>query len=298
MRIAVVAVVVALGGPVAPARATGMAVLPGYDLFRTMPGTRIGLQLPGAPDTVVRFTSEPLGGFSFGAGTVATGGADTIVRRFDTATPDDGRVRVQLLALQMRSYQPVGYFVTLQSDRGRNLLDPPVGPPSLGLLDIAFSPDGLGGTYELKLAVSYDVRAGAPDGPIVASGSAPIVGHDVWQHARQAEPVGGCHPEAVAIQHCIGVDTDTMQVCSTTTGVPIPALTGIDTTLNGQNENGDFHPFTTPASAQDQSICVGAGPGTVDPNPVVCPVLLGIDQRAGTNTADIWQDCEPYSPII
>lgn len=260
-EIAALALVTALGGWVTPANATGMVVLPGYDLFRTMPGTRIGIALPGAPDTVVRFTSEPLGQFTMDGDTVGTGGADTIVRRLDTATPDDGRVRVQLIALQMRSYQPVGYFVTLQSDRGRNPLDPPVGPPSVGFLDIAFDPDGLGGTYESKFVVNYDVRAGAVDGPVVASGSAPIIDHDVWQHARPSEPVGGCHDEAVAIGHCIGVDTDTKQVCSTTTGAPIPPLAGIDTNLNGQNEDGDFHPFTTPSAAEETTVCVGPGGG-------------------------------------
>ncbi len=37
---------------------------------------------------------------------------------------------------------------------------------------------------------------------------------------------------------------------------------------------------------------------SIDPNPQACPVLLAIDARLGTNTAEIWQDCGPYSPII
>jgi hypothetical protein len=37
---------------------------------------------------------------------------------------------------------------------------------------------------------------------------------------------------------------------------------------------------------------------TLRPNDPECSIWLAIDQRAGTNLADIWQDCEPYSPII
>ncbi len=29
-----------------------------------------------------------------------------------------------------------------------------------------------------------------------------------------------------------------------------------------------------------------------------CPVWLAVDQRLGTNVAEIWQDCEGYEPII
>lgn len=37
---------------------------------------------------------------------------------------------------------------------------------------------------------------------------------------------------------------------------------------------------------------------TVDPNPEACPALLAVDRQAGTNLAETWQGCEPYSPII
>jgi hypothetical protein len=36
----------------------------------------------------------------------------------------------------------------------------------------------------------------------------------------------------------------------------------------------------------------------IDPNPQACPPLLTIDRHAGTNLAVIWQDCEPYGPIL
>ena len=37
---------------------------------------------------------------------------------------------------------------------------------------------------------------------------------------------------------------------------------------------------------------------SIEPNWPTCPIWLAIDQRAGTNIAEIWQDCEPYEPII
>jgi len=37
---------------------------------------------------------------------------------------------------------------------------------------------------------------------------------------------------------------------------------------------------------------------SIEPNDPECSIWLAIDQRLGTNIAEIWQDCEPYSPII
>ena len=37
---------------------------------------------------------------------------------------------------------------------------------------------------------------------------------------------------------------------------------------------------------------------SIEPNDPECSIWLAIDQRAGTNIAEIWQDCEPYEPII
>jgi hypothetical protein len=38
--------------------------------------------------------------------------------------------------------------------------------------------------------------------------------------------------------------------------------------------------------------------GPSDPNYPYCGIWLAIDSRAGTNIAEVWQDCEPYYPII
>lgn len=37
---------------------------------------------------------------------------------------------------------------------------------------------------------------------------------------------------------------------------------------------------------------------SIEPNDPTCSIWLAIDQRAGTNIAEIWQDCEGYGPII
>jgi hypothetical protein len=37
---------------------------------------------------------------------------------------------------------------------------------------------------------------------------------------------------------------------------------------------------------------------SIEPNDPECSIWLAIDQRLGTNIAEIWQDCEPYQPII
>jgi hypothetical protein len=37
---------------------------------------------------------------------------------------------------------------------------------------------------------------------------------------------------------------------------------------------------------------------TIAPNYPTCPLWLTIDKYAGTPIAEIWQDCEPYEPII
>jgi hypothetical protein len=33
-------------------------------------------------------------------------------------------------------------------------------------------------------------------------------------------------------------------------------------------------------------------------NASVCPILLAVDARLGTDLAGVWEDCEPFSPII
>lgn len=36
------------------------------------------------------------------------------------------------------------------------------------------------------------------------------------------------------------------------------------------------------------------GPTSIEPNDPECSIWKAIDRRAGTNIAEIWQDCEPY----
>lgn len=249
----------ALLGLAAPvtARADGPVVEPGYDLFTTLSGTRIAADLdgPGASgETVMSFASEPLGAFDFGDGPRDVGAADTVVRRFEAATPSDGLVPIELLALQLRSVEPVGYYATLQSDRGRHPLDPPDALASPGVIDIRFGPDGLGGTFHVEFLVNYDIRQGAADGPIVAVGSTRIQGDDGWRSAAPEEPQTTCHSAGGPLplhQHCVvrvAGDVATL-VCGETVS-PIPAIPGVNSLLNGADESSDFHPGHSTDSAE------------------------------------------------
>lgn len=181
-------------------------VLPGWDMFATLSQTRIGVDLDGpagaAGPMLMQFASEPLGTFDFGVGPRDVGGADTIVHRLGTATPEHGEVAVELVALQMRSIAPPGYFVTLQSDRGRHPLDPPDGPASTGTLDIAFNQQNTGGTFHSEFLVVYDVRHGTTTGPIVATGVTPISGDDPWSHAPPDTARATCHTFPIDA-HCV-----------------------------------------------------------------------------------------------
>lgn len=145
-------------------------VAPGYDLLETGPGTFF--EFP--PGTPIPFVGVPLITFDFGGmgGVQGTGTADTIVRRLGAA--DSGGapgaappIMIELVALQLRTSDS-SLFVTLQSNRGAG--DPPPGPPSNGTMTITFT-DMVSGTFASSLNVNYDVRSGAVDGMIIASGT-------------------------------------------------------------------------------------------------------------------------------
>ena len=68
----------------------------------------------------------------------------------------------------------------------------------------------------------------------------------------------------------------------------------------------DTNSVWSTSNTVDCGLAVSAG-GSDDPvlgpvfdllNATVCPVLLAVDTRLGTDLAGIWQDCEPYAPII
>ena len=245
-RVAVLLVTGWLLAPLAPAAdAGGPVVLPGYDLFTTLSNSEIGVDLDGpagpGQQAVVRFASEPLGSFDFGAGPRDVGSADTIVHRFEAATPADGLGAIELVALQLRSIEPVGYYATLQSDRGRHPLDPPDGLRSFGTIDIAFAPDGRRGTFHAELLVNYDIRQGSAAGPIIAMNSASIQGDDHWQSAAPNQALTQCHPGHPVHTHCFIAAPTRVVACGTAVSA-IPAIRGVNHQLNGRNQSSDFHP--------------------------------------------------------
>lgn len=156
-----------------------LEVRAGPDYLMTNPQqTWLDLDGAGGPLPAVHFRGVPIQGL---------GSTDTIVERLQTATPLAPLIPVELVSLQLESVNPIDVGglpgvlgVTLQSDRGRNLTDPPDGPPSTGQLIIGFASDGLGGTFSSSFDVRYDLRLGGVNGPILRSGEEPISATAPW----------------------------------------------------------------------------------------------------------------------
>jgi hypothetical protein len=232
---------VAIIATTSPSSATPLpTVAPGYDLFSTTDGSSLGIALV-VDHTLVTFRGVPLGSFDFGdAGVHATGATDTIVHRLTAATPEHPQVAVEVVGLMLESSNVDGYFVTLQSARLGGL-------PSTGTLDFTFARDGVGGLLRSELLVNYDVRYGAPDGPIVATGSTGmgfVADHVLWSDSTKSSPI--CVETGSGILYC----TDPGTMCHYT-GPPISHLhcvdpedvriEGVNYRLNGRNTADDFH---------------------------------------------------------
>jgi hypothetical protein len=201
----------------APAGHAACGVGKGWDLFTTGSGTYynpVADVLGGAlatPLTNVSFRGVPLGSYDFpGVGVRSTGATDTIVQRNGAVQFPGGRVPIELVALQLQANGIAGIqgdapvYVTLQSQRGSGLLDPPSGAPSLGVLDIQVDPDCEGGTAQAQFTVHFDVRVLGVDGPIVLSRSLGLTTSARWT-ARP--PTGAqrdvCHPHTIQTGvHC------------------------------------------------------------------------------------------------
>jgi len=172
----IVVAILCLAGNPSLVRAQGAAVERGFDLFVTDATQThfLGLPFEGVelPGTVFDF-GPPIG-------LKAVSETDTIVQRLDRAsvpaTPGTSTVDIQLLALSLRSQFPIDpdgpgptppttLYVTLQTDRTAADALPP-GPSSLGVMDIDFT-DADGGTFDSQFLIYIDLRADAPDGPIV-----------------------------------------------------------------------------------------------------------------------------------
>ena len=233
----------------ASATPAGPRVARGYDLFRTPDGSSLGVVVAG---TLMTFEGVPYGSFDFGSrGAHETGTADTVVRRLDVATPARPSVRIELVGLQLASTNVPGYYVTLQSAR-------PLGLPSIGTLDFEFDTEGIGGLLSSELLVNYDVRYGALDGPVVATGSTGMgfVAEDVLWLRSADESLPSCHtlvmPDGPSQEVCVD---DSTKLCHSAGGVVnhehcnktdgIPLIAGVNHLLNGTDTSADFHPVGT-----------------------------------------------------
>jgi len=172
--IGLAALVVLLGAGLA----NGQTVPAGFDLFTTTPGTAFDPDGPGAIPPVP-FLGVPIGTFDFGGGPVAVGTTDTIVERLAPAAgPGIDTIPIEMVSLQLVSAVPVplGLFggtgtdfvgVTLSSDRGRHVLDPPTGAASAGSMDINFGTH----TFDSLIGLEFDLREGGVFGPILPLGA-------------------------------------------------------------------------------------------------------------------------------
>jgi hypothetical protein len=200
----------------APGSATSCGIGQGWDLFRTGTGTYynpvadlLGDEL-STPLTRVSFKGVPVGHHVFaGVGDLGTGPTDTIVQRA-APLPGPGAVGIELVALQLQADGLPGLglsgdapvYVTLQSQRGLGLLDPPAGPASSGVLNVAFSGCGAG-TVHADFTVSFDVRVGTIDGPIVVSRSLALHTDATWGSTPPPVETENCHPHTIRTGvHC------------------------------------------------------------------------------------------------
>lgn len=181
-------------------------VLPGFDLFRTLPGTQVNLGPAGNQP----FRGVPLGTFDFGDGPQEVFNTDTIVRRLASATPGSPTIPIEMVALQLMSVNQFNlgggndfHFITLQSIRG--------GPASTGTMTINFGPEGIPhGTFDSVLNVFFDIRVGSLDGPIVFSSTLVLTATGVpWSHFPPSDAL---------------------------------LLRGVNFLLNGENQLNDFFP--------------------------------------------------------
>jgi len=135
----------------------GADIAEGFDLFETRTPTDFAGEL---------FEGVPLGSFDFGGGPVDTGSTDTIVQRLGPGGvpgfPETATIDIELVALSLRSIEPIDlgcgvddYFIGLGSS------------PSLGAIFPTFN-DPNGGTFDIVLTIFFDLRTGAPDGPVCA----------------------------------------------------------------------------------------------------------------------------------
>jgi hypothetical protein len=204
---------------------------PGFDLFRSTTNSETN-DIP--------LVGVPLGTFDFGPpiGVRNVGDATTIVERQAPAIgPDPATIPIELVALQLRSQNPVDLdpgpgvdehllFFTLQKDRGLNPGDPAPGPPSTGEMTITFNDEHSGpgphGTFTSFFDVFFDVRLDGLDGPIIMSESDRLL-------SCSGVPTDGCEDPNVPWSHLAPEEH-------------ARRIAGVNFHLNGVNNQGDFWP--------------------------------------------------------
>lgn len=80
---------------------------------------------------------------------------------------------------------------------------------------------------------------------------------------------------------------DTVSLCTRWEG----STTGTWYWRSGDARKGDLGSWERTAGECGESL-------SIEPNDPTCSIWHSIDNRAGTNIAEIWQDCDGYPPII
>jgi len=146
-------------------------VLPGWDLFETLPGNTVF--------NGMNWTGVPLGSYTFPGGPAGpqnVGTTDTIVQRKGTADGPSETIPIEMVGLQLQGVQDDSLFITLQSVHG--------GPASGGTMTIDFDPEGNPhGAFSSTIDVYFDVRMGGLSGSIVQSAMLTLTSSGTsWSH--------------------------------------------------------------------------------------------------------------------
>ena len=168
----------------------------GWTLLQTVPvhstygGTFIDLPdvgvtpFVGVPLGMFDFTRGTAGDFGRNIGTQYVGTTDSIAKRLEVATVQEGggtvTIPVELLGLQLRSVDPLGgifgnqfVYVTLQSMRSEG------GPATTGTMTIDLNSDDLTGVFSTLFEVYYDFRIGSLAAPPIPQLDKPFSGANV-----------------------------------------------------------------------------------------------------------------------
>lgn len=218
-------------GASAPCVPGGMS--PGWNIFQTNEViTHFDPDGAAGPLPNLHFKGVPLGTFDFpGHGVYGTGAGDTVIHH-DGGAPGVP-IATHVERLQLQAVEMPTLFVTLSSDRGRNILDPPSTTPSTGSITLTGP-----GTFDSSLDVYFDIRVGSVDGPILPDALLSAVG--IPHHKEFHSPSVSFN--RIGNEQGAFAETDNYGDASHAVKGPTVLITDVNSVLNGVDFSCDFHP--------------------------------------------------------